>query len=139
MIANDDTATPVAAGSYQGATQNGNYVFFTLGANRAITGFKVNDLPGTCVPADTHIIGGIDLKYDVFYVNADGRFSFETTWSGSNDQGNYWPSFSPKVTGFFDNPTTVSGTLSWKGELVIKGVHHQCSSGDIRWSATRQS
>src|SRR5437764_831677 len=28
-IKNDDTAVPLTAGSYKGATQNGNYVFFT--------------------------------------------------------------------------------------------------------------
>jgi Calx-beta domain len=44
-IANDDTAVPVTPGSYQGATQNGNFVVFTLMANRTITGFRVNDLP----------------------------------------------------------------------------------------------
>jgi hypothetical protein len=82
-IANDDTAVPVGQGSYEGATQNGNYVFFTLTANRTITGFRVNDLPLTCDPRGLRIIGGIDFGNDVFPVNADGRVNVERRWSGS--------------------------------------------------------
>ena len=40
--------TPVTAGSYKGATQNGNFVFFTMSADRTFTGFRVNDLPAAC-------------------------------------------------------------------------------------------
>jgi hypothetical protein len=139
-IANDDTAVPVAAGSYQGATQNGNYVFFTLQANRTITGYRVNDLPGTCSPRSLRIIGGIDYGSSVFSITADGRISVERSWSGSETVGDAeWTKTASKITGFFDNPTTVSGTLLWTGELNFKGTHYTCSSGEIRWSATRRS
>jgi hypothetical protein len=138
-IANDDTAVPVTPGSYQGATQNGNFVFFTLTANRTITGFRVNDLPGSC-EGGGRIIGGIDFGNDVFPVNADGRLSAERTWSGSNKQGDTeWTYFYAKIAGFFDNPTTVSGTILEKDELNYKGTHYRCTSGEIRWSATRRS
>jgi Calx-beta domain len=139
-IANDDTAVPVTPGSYQGATQNGNYVFFTLTANRTISGFRVNDLPGTCDPRGLRIVGGIDFGSSVFSISADGRINVERTWSGSDKQGDgEWTSTYWKITGFFDNPTTVSGSITWRGEINYKGTHYRCSSGEIRWSATRRS
>src|SRR5207302_1420596 len=104
MIANDDTAVPATPGSYQGATQNGNFVFFTLTANRTITGFRVNDLPETCDPFGLRLFGAIDFGNDVFPVNADGRISIEGTWSGSYKQGDAeWTNYYTKITGFFDN------------------------------------
>jgi hypothetical protein len=136
-IANDDTAARVGPGSYQGATQNGNYVFFALGADRTITGFKVNDLPLLCDDGG-RTVGGIDFGSDIFPVDSGGRISAESTWSSSVDDW-HWTNVYAKVTGFFDNPTTVSGTIVWKGDLEYKGAHFRCSSGDIRWSATRQS
>jgi Calx-beta domain len=139
-IANDDTAVPVTPGSYQGATQNGNFVFFTLMANRTITGFRVNDLPETCDPFGLRIFGAIDFGNDAFSINADGRMSVEGTWSGSSKQGDAeWTNLYTKVTGFFDNPTTISGTILEKDELNYKGTHYRCTSGEIRWSATRRS
>jgi hypothetical protein len=139
-IANDDTAVPVTPGSYQGATQNGNFVFFTLTANRTITGFRVNDLPETCDPGNLRIFGAIDFGNSPFSVSPDGRISAEGTWSGSNKQGDAeWTNWYAKIAGFFDNPTTVSGTILEKDELNYKGTHYRCASGDIRWSATRRS
>jgi hypothetical protein len=139
-IANDDTAVPVTAGSYQGATQNGNFVFFTLTASRTITGFRVNDLPEACDPGSLRIFGAIDFGNSAFSVSPDGRISAEGTWSGSNKQGDAeWTNWYASITGFFDNPTTVSGTIVEKDELNYKGTHYRCSSGEIRWSATRRS
>jgi len=37
------------------------------------------------------------------------------------------------------HPTTVSGTIVERDELNYKGTHYHCSSGEIRWSATRRS
>ena len=86
------------------------------------------------------IIGGIDFGNDVFPVSADGRISTERAWSGSNKQGDVeWTYFYATITGFFDNPTTVSGTIVERDELNYKGTHYHCSSGEIRWSATRRS
>jgi hypothetical protein len=139
-ITNDDTAAAVTPGSYQGATQNGNYVFFTLTENRTITAFRVNDLPETCDPGGLRIIGGIDFGNDAFPVTADGRVNVEATWSGSIMQGDAeWTNLFTKITAFFDNPTTISGTMIERDELNYKGVHYRCASGEIRWSATRRS
>jgi len=140
MIANDDTAVPVTPGSYQGATQNGNFVFFTLTANRTITGFRVNDLPETCDPGSLRIFGAIDFGNSAFPVSPDGHISAQGTWSGSNKQGDAeWTNWYASITGFFDNPTAVSGTIVEKDELNYKGTHYRCASGEIRWSATLRS
>jgi Calx-beta domain len=135
-IKNDDTAVPVTAGSYQGTTQNGNYVFFTLTANRTVTGFRVNDLPETC-DSGGQITGGIDFGKDVFTVSADRRLLAEGSWTGSNVQGDVeWTSFYAKITGSFGTQTSINGTIIEKDELNYKGQHYRCSSGDITWSAT---
>jgi hypothetical protein len=138
-IGNDDTAVEVAAGSYKGQTQNGNFVFFTVTADRAITHFRANDLSESC-EGGGRITGGSDFGSSAFRIGADGRFSAEGTWSGSDRQGDVeWTNWYAKVAGSFDNPTSVSGTITEKYEFNYQGVHYRCSSGEIRWSATRQS
>jgi Calx-beta domain-containing protein len=137
-ITNDDTAVPVAAGAYKGATQNGNFVFFTLRPDRTITGFRVNDLPETCDPYG-RITGGIDLGDSVFHVADDGRVVAEGAWTGSDVQGDVeWTSFYAKIVGAFTNPATISGTIIERDELNYQGQHFKCASGEITWSATRQ-
>jgi Calx-beta domain len=135
-ITNDDTAVPVTPGSYRGATQNGNYVFFTLTPNRTITGFRVNDLPESCDPGG-EITGGIDFGKDVFPVNSAGQLVAEGSWTGSNVQGDVeWTSFYAKIIGIFSTPTSINGTIIENDELNYKGQHYRCSSGQITWSAT---
>jgi Calx-beta domain len=136
-ITNDDTAVAVTPGSYQGSTQNGNYVFFTVTGDRTITNLRLNDLSETC-EGGGRITGGSNFGTNVFHIGADGLFSAEGTWSGSDKQGDIeWTNWYAKVTGTFDNPTSVSGTITEKYELNYKGEHFRCSSGEIRWSATR--
>jgi hypothetical protein len=137
-IRNDDTAVPITAGSYKGATQNGNYVFFTLNPDRTVTGFRVNDLPEACDPG-AEITGGIDFGKDLFSVNSTGQLVAEGSWTGSNVQGDVeWTSFYAKITGVFSTPTSISGTIIENDELNYQGQHYRCSSGQITWSATRQ-
>jgi hypothetical protein len=137
-IKNDNTAVPVTPGEYKGATQNGNFVYFTLTADRTITGFRVNDLPETCDPGG-ELSGAIDFGNDIFPVSADGRLLAEGSWTGSNVQGKVeWTSFYAKVTGVFDTPTSINGTIIEKDELNYQGQHFQCSSGEVTWSAKRQ-
>jgi hypothetical protein len=137
-ITNDDTAVPITAGSYKGTTQNGNYVFFTLNADRTATGFRVNDLPELC-DHGAEITGGIDFGKDVFPVNSAGQLLAEGSWTGSNVQGDVeWTSFYAKITGLFNTPTTINGTIIENDELNYQGQHYRCSSGQITWSATRQ-
>src|SRR5262249_60904812 len=137
-IKNDDTAVPITAGSYKGATQNGNYVFFTLTSDRTVTGFRVNDLPESCDPSG-EITGGIDFGKDVFHIGPAGQLLAEGSWTGSNVQGDVeWTSFYAKITGVFGTPTSISGTIIEKDELNYKGQHYRCSSREITWSATLQ-
>jgi Calx-beta domain len=138
-ITNDDTAVAITAGSYKGATQNGNFVFFTLRPDRTVTGFRVNDLPESCDPGAIRILGGIDFGSEVFPVNADGRLNVHATWSGSDVSGDAeWTSEDTTIVASFNNPTAISGTITELDELNYKGQHYKCASGEIRWSATRQ-
>lgn len=137
-ITNDDTAVPVTAGSYKGATQNGNYVFFTLLPSRAITGFRINDLPCDCDPGG-RLTGGENFGDSVFPIRADGTFDAEDEWSGSVAQGGIeWKYVYVKITGAFSSPTSVAGTIIVKYELNYQGTHFRCSSGEVRWSAELQ-
>jgi hypothetical protein len=137
-ITNDDTAVPVTPGSYKGATQNGNYVFFTVLPSRAITGFRINDLPCDCDPGG-QLTGGENFGDSLFPIEADGTFDAEDDWSGSITQGSIeWTYVYVKITGAFATPTTVAGTVIVKYELNYQGTHFRCSSGEIRWSAALQ-
>lgn len=137
-IQNDDTAVAVTAGQYKGATQNLNFVFFTLTPSRVITGFRVNDLPEQCDPG-AEITGGIDFGNNTFPIDASGAVNVESTWTGSQKSGDIeWTSEHVKISGRFSTATTVSGTLLLQDELNYQGQHYRCSSGQITWTATLQ-
>lgn len=137
-ITNDDTAVPVTPGSYQGATREGNYVFFIVRGDRTLTGFRVNDLPCPCTPYGS-LTGGEDFSSTVFTIRADGSFSAQGSWSGSNVQGDIeWTHWDAKVTGIFTTPTTVTGTILVNYEIKYQGTLYRCSSREIPWSATLQ-
>jgi hypothetical protein len=137
-ITNDDTAIPVTAGSYQGTTQEGNYVFFTVLGNRTVTGYRVNDLPCPCTPYGI-LRGGENFSDTVFTIRADGSFAAEGSWTGSDSYGGleltHWDA---KVTGQFTSPTTVTGTILVNYEFNYGGTHFACSSAVKTWSATLQ-
>jgi hypothetical protein len=126
----------VTPGEYQGQTQNGNYVFFTVTSSRTITGFRVNDLPAPC-DGPLQLIGGRDWGGAVWPIANDGNFTAEGRWTGSDVQGDAeWTSWDAKVTGYFNNPTSVTGTVSENSELNYQGRHWRCSTGEVRWSAS---
>ena len=138
VIKNDDTAVPVAAGNYKGATQNGDYVFLTVLGNRTVTGFRVNDIKEPC-DRGGYVWGAIDWTRNVWTIRDDGSFAAEGNWTGSQVQGDIeWTAWSAKVTGLFSG-TSVSGTLLVSNELKYKGQLLKCSSGEKTWSATLQS
>src|SRR5262249_6045384 len=60
-------ASPVTAGSWKGATQNGNYVFFTVTPGRTVTAFRVNDLPDPCAEGPI-LTGGEDFGNSTFTI-----------------------------------------------------------------------
>ena len=134
-ITNDDSGMPVTPGSYKGATQNGNYVFFTVLADRTLTRFRVNDLPQRCGGVRT--TGGEDLGDSVYRINANGAFSGKTTWTGSVVENDVeWTRRDTRLTGTFNSPTSATGTITVNTEINLGGRrHYRCFSGTISWSA----
>lgn len=138
-ITNDDTAVPVTPGNYKGATQNGDYVFFTVTANRTVTGFRMNAVAEQCSPSGT-LRGSIDWTDTTIMIRADGSFAAEGSWTGSDVQGDYeWLKWSASLTGVFTNATSVTGKVVISDELKYQGNHYACSTGELTWSATLQS
>jgi len=136
-IRNDDTAVPITAGNYKGATQNGDYVFLTVRPDRTLTGFRVNNIKETC-GGGWYLTGSIDWTNNVWTIRDDGTFAAEGSWTGSQIQGDIeWTSWYAKVTGTFSG-TTVNGTLIVSDELNYQGMHLKCSSGEKTWSAALQ-
>jgi len=146
-ITNDDVTPPpppppppaqVAPGSYKGATQEGNYVFFTVLPNQTITGFRANDLPENCDPSAS-LTGGVDWGNTVFPIANDGSFVREERWSGSDVEGDLeWTSLYAKITGRFTG-TSATGTIVTSSELNYQGTHYKCSTTEVKWSAALQS
>ena len=137
-ITNDDTATPVTPGSYKGATQNGNYVFFNVTGARTLTGFRVNDLPESCSPGGIHLTGGVDWTKSTFTIGSDGSFRATGNWTGSRVTGDAeWTAWSAELVGKIDG-SSASGTVTVRDELNYKGTHYSCSSGGVTWTATVQ-
>ena len=127
---------PVTPGSYQGQTQNGNFVFLTVSANRTFTGMRVNDLPAECDGGGT-LTGGEDFGTTTFSIRDDGSFEAQGTWDGSQIQGDIeWTHWDGRIAGRFDTATSVSGTIVMNYGLKYQGTPLRCSSGEIRWSAT---
>jgi hypothetical protein len=126
----------VTAGNYQGQTQNGNYVFLTVSPNRTFTGLRVNDLPADC-NGGVRLTGGEDFGDSVFTIRADGSFEAVGNWDGSSVQGDIeWTHWDGRIAGRFDTATSVSGTIVMNYGLKYQGTAYQCSSGEIRWTAT---
>ena len=119
-ITNDDSGMPVTPGSYKGATQNGNYVFFTVLADRTLRRFRVNDLPQRCGGVRT--TGGEDLGDSVYRINANGAFSGKTTWTGSVVENDVeWTRRDTRLTGTFNSPTSATGTITVNTEMNLGG------------------
>lgn len=137
IVSNDDTAVPVMPGSYKGATQNGDYVFFSVTGNRTLTGFRVNNIKETCSPGG-YLTGTIDWTQNIWTIGADGTFAAQGSWTGSQVQGDYeWTAWSARVFGRFTG-ASVNGTLTVSDELKYRGQPYKCSSGEITWAATLQ-
>jgi hypothetical protein len=137
-IKNDDTAAPITAGTYKGATQEGNFVFLTVRADRTVTGFSANNLSLACDPGG-EISGSVSWGTSTFPVGSDGAFLAQDSWTGSEVDGDVeYTNVSFKVTGAFTNPTTINGTINFHEELNYQGTHFSCTT-NVTWSATLQS
>jgi RTX calcium-binding nonapeptide repeat (4 copies) len=129
---------PVTPGNYQGQTQNGNYVFFTVQPNRTFTALRINDLPEPC-NGGLSIVGGVNFGTSTIPIEDNGAFTASGNWDGSDVQGDAtWTHSDVTLTGRFDTATSVSGTVVLNERLTYKGTAYQCSSGTISWTATKQ-
>ena len=136
-IVNDDVRPQAAPGNYRGATQDGNYVFLTVLPNQTVTGFRVNDLPEPC-NGNLILRGGADWTGNVFSIRGDGSFRAEGSGTYSVVRGDAeYTAWSVKIAGRFEG-TSVAGTVITTDELKYKGVPYQCSTGEVKWSATLQ-
>lgn len=130
-------AAPVNAGSYKGATQNGNFVFFTVTPGRTVTAFRINDLPDPCAEGG-ELTGGEDFGDSTFTIGADGSFADQGNFDGT-PQGDGLVHWDGRIAGRFDTATSSSGTILMNYVVRYKDSLYHCSSGEIRWSATLQS
>ena len=136
-IENDDTGQPVTPGDYKGATQEGNYVYFTVLADRTIKGFRVNALPCRCRPGGGWLEGGEDLGNTLITIRPNGTFSVELSWTGSEHADDVeWTSRYVKVVGSFPTASTARGTIMARYEFNDGGVHYVCNSWTKNWTAT---
>jgi hemolysin type calcium-binding protein len=128
--------SPVTPGNYQGQTQNGNFVFLTVTPNRTFTGMRINDLPEQC-NGGISLTGGDDFGNSTIPIREDGTFEATGNEDGSVVQGDVeWTHWDVRIAGRFDSATSVSGTIVENYGLKYQGTAYQCSSGEIRWSAT---
>jgi hypothetical protein len=131
--------SPVNPGSYQGQTQNGNFVFLTVTADRTFTGMRVNDLPAECEGGGS-LTGGEDFGDSTFRINSDGTFEAQGNWDGSSVNGDIeFTHWDGRIAGRFDTATSVSGTIVMNYGLKYQGTPLRCSSAEIRWTATLRS
>jgi hypothetical protein len=128
--------SPVTPGQYQGQTQNGNFVFLTVLADRSFTGMRVNDLPAQC-DAGGYLPGGEDFGSSIFRIRDDGSFAAEGGWDGSVVSGDLeFTHWDGRVAGRFETATSVTGTILMNYGFKYQGQPIRCASGEIRWSAT---
>ena len=128
--------SPVTPGQYQGQTQNGNFVFLTVTPNRTVTGMRINDLPEQC-NGGLSLTGGDDFGDSTTAVRDDGTFTASGNWDGSDAQGDVvWTHWDVTIAGRFESATSATGTIVENYRLKYQGTDYQCSSGEIRWTAT---
>lgn len=136
-ITNDDTAAPVSAGSWKGDTQEANYVFFSVSADRRISGFRTNSITENC-DNNSYLAGSVDWGTQSFPIDDDGNFLAQYNWTGSQTtNGIEYTAQTWKLTGAFAAATTISGTISLTDELNYQGTHYSCS-GSVTFTATFQ-
>jgi hypothetical protein len=133
-------AIPVSPGSYKGATQTGNFVFFDVLENRAVRGWRVNDVRRPCDTGGTFIYGPVDLGNFSMAINQDGQFSTEgdynTTivWDENGDKSPAQAHY--RIAGVIQG-TAASGTILSTFSFARDGRQYRCSNGNETWTANR--
>jgi hypothetical protein len=128
------TVSALTPGSYKGATQDGNSVFFTITADRRITGWRVNDLTEQCND-NYYIPGAVSMGDSFIPIADDGHFDFVAdgtgTIAGSPDAYHF------EIAGTV-SATSVSGTVVLGDVFDYAGHHLSCASPVTNWTATLQ-
>ena len=102
------TVSPLTPGSYKGATQDGNSVFFTVTGDRRMTDWRVNDLTEQC-NAGYELPGAVSLgAQNSIQIGDDGHFDYLE--DGTGTFGGLPASYHFEIAGNVSG-TTVSGTV----------------------------
>ena len=125
------------AGSWQGATQEGNYVYFTITQDGTITQFRTNSLTENCNDG-FYLQGGVDWgTQNEWPIASDGTVTAQYSGAGPPSGGGVeYTAESWKLTGTFTT-TTVSGTISLDDQLSYQGSDYDCS-GSVTFTANFQ-
>jgi hypothetical protein len=131
---------PISAGSYKGATQTGNFVFFDVLESRGVRGWRVNDVRRPCDSGGFFIYGGIDLGTYTIPIQTNGQFVLEydysttITWDENGDQS---PARAHnRIVGFIQGQSA-SGTVLSTFTFTREGHEYHCSNGNESWTASR--
>lgn len=136
-ITNDDTAAPISAGSWQGATQEGNYVFFTVTPSRTITQFRSNSLTEDCGNGE-YLQGSVSWGSQQWPIASDGSLAAQYSWTGSQQEGDITLTAETwKITGLFSTASTMNGSISLADQFTYQGTQYNCS-GSVTFSANLQ-
>src|SRR5579862_109903 len=133
---NIETYTAPNAGSWQGATQEGNYVYFTVTPTATITQFRTNSLTETC-NGDLDLSGGVSWGAQEWSIAGDGSVTAGYSGAGPpSSNGIDYTAETWKLTATFTT-TTISGTLSLADDITYQGSSYSCS-GTVTFTANFQ-
>jgi hypothetical protein len=129
-------ASPVTPGSYKGATQDGNFVYFTITPDRKINYWRTNDLNEPCNAGYTYP-GAVSLSPSIFIpIDDNGHFDFIADGTAMFSDGTpdkYHFEIAGNVSG-----TNVSGTVVLSDAFPYNGLNLTCVSPVTNWTATLQ-
>jgi hypothetical protein len=133
---NIETHTAPNQGSWQGATQEGNYVYFTVTPAGTITQFRTNSLTESC-NGGLELSGGVSWGSQEWTIGSDGTVS--AGYSGAvppSSDGVEYTAETWKLTGTFTT-ATMSGTLALSDDITYQGNSYSCS-GSVTFTASFQ-
>lgn len=134
-ITNDDTAAPVSVGNWQGKTQDGEFIYFTVQPDRSLTLLRANNLSETCSDPNVETLGALDFGPAVIPIAADGTFLIQGSSDVPETNGDLTVnSWTWKVTGTFTSATAMNGTLVFTENDTYKGNPMTCAA-NLTYSA----
>lgn len=110
---------------------DGNFVFFTINADRTISNFRSNYIREDCDQGG-YVYGTVDWGDGRHPIANDGTFSFSDDYEGTVEGAP--AKFADAVTGRIDG-TNVTGTYRASAQFTYQGTAYTCSSGERTWSA----